>query len=144
MVLPQRHRLRGRGVFDYLYRQGRAHNRGPLLLRVVPPRPELLKPELRPQEQEFRFAVVISTKVSKRAVVRNRLRRLFHTAFTEWALGWPLAAGPQPHWLLLSLRPEAAQVDPHDLLREWCALMQQAGLSDDGVPQSGPEGRPVL
>ena len=143
MVLPQRHRLRGRGVFDYLYRQGRAHNRGPLLLRVVPPRPELLKPELRPQEQEFRFAVVISTKVSKRAVVRNRLRRLFHDAFTQWALqgaqGTASQLASRAHWLLLSLRPEAVQVDPHDLLREWWVLMQQAGLSNDGVPQSGPE-----
>ena len=143
MVLPQRHRLRGRGVFDYLYRQGRAHNRGPLLLRVVPPKPELLKPELRPGAQDFRFAVVISTKVSKRAVVRNRLRRLFHDAFTQWALqgaqGTASQLASRAHWLLLSLRPEAVQVDPHDLLREWCALMQQAGLSNDGFPQSGPE-----
>jgi ribonuclease P protein component len=143
VVLPQRHRLRGRGVFDYLYRQGRAHNRGPLLLRVVPPKPELLKPELRPKAEDFRFAVVISTKVSKRAVVRNRLRRLFHTAFTQWALQAATGTGPQlasrAHWLLLSLRPEAVQVDPHDLLREWWVLMQQAGLSNDGVPQSGPE-----
>ena len=84
----------------------------------------------------MRFGVVISSKVSKRAVVRNRLRRRLHDDFVE-------ACQPQtgrirrdcsPCWLLLSLKPGAADLGEDELLREWRALLQQTGLIDDGNP----------
>ena len=138
MVLPQRHRLRGRGLFDYLYQQGRRFHRGLLLLRVAPANPQLLSHHgtSSPTSEELRFAVVVSTKVSKRSVVRNRLRRRLHEAFVQ-------AAAPatrqfpsvmQSHWLLLSLKPGAADLSDDELLREWNALLHQAGLIDDRNP----------
>ena len=135
MVLPQRHRLRGRGIFDYLYKQGRRIHGVSLLLRTAPAAPELLKPGTG-EPDSLRFAVVISSKVSKRAVVRNRQRRRLHEDFVQ-------ACQPQtrrirrdypPCWLLLSLKPGAADLGDDELLREWRALLQQAGLIDDGNP----------
>ena len=135
MVLPQRHRLRGRGIFDCLYKQGRRIHGVSLLLRTAPAAPELLKPGTG-EPDSLRFAVVISSKVSKRAVVRNRLRRRLHEDFVQ-------ACQPQtrrirrdysPCWLLLSLKPGAADLGDDELLREWRALLQQAGLIDDGNP----------
>ncbi|HCA62434.1 MAG TPA: ribonuclease P protein component, partial [Synechococcales bacterium UBA8647] len=78
MVLPQRHRLRGRGVFDYIYQRGQRFQQGLLQLRVADAATNLLREPPETLEGELRFGVVISSKVSKRAVKRNRLRRLLH------------------------------------------------------------------
>ena len=71
-----------------------------------------------------RVAVVISSKVSKRAVVRNRLRRRLHDH-----LRTRLEQAPEHAqlWLLVSLKPGAATED-HDLLEECDRLLEQAGL----------------
>ena len=126
MVLPQRHRLRGRGVFDYLYQRGQRFQQGLLQLRVAEAAPKLLRdPQLEP-EGELRFGVVISSKVSKRAVKRNRLRRRLHEAFLHQAFRSDLP----PTWLLLNLRPGAAELSDDNLLKEWSTLIQRAGLTD--------------
>ena len=138
MVLPQRHRLRGRGIFDYLYQQGRRFNRGLLLLRVAPANPQLLSRHgtHSPSSEELRFAVVVSSKVSKRSVVRNRLRRSLHDVFVQAAAPATrrFPSEPQSHWLLLSLKPGAADLSDDELLREWNALLHQSGLIDDRNP----------
>jgi len=123
VVLPQRHRLRGLRVFNRLYRQSQRFNGTWMMLRVMAAQPSLLpSPDgLRPSS--WRGAIVISGKVSKRAVVRNRLRRLFHHHL--------LSLNPtplQPSWMVLSLKPGSAEIDPSQLLGECSHLMRQAGL----------------
>ena len=126
MVLPQRHRLRGRGVFDYLYQRGQRFQQGLLQLRVAEAAPKLLRDPPLELECELRFGVVISSKVSKRAVKRNRLRRRLHEAFLHQAFRSDLP----PTWLLLNLRPGAAELSDDNLLKEWSTLIQRAGLTD--------------
>ena len=126
MVLPQRHRLRGRGVFDYLYQRGQRVQQGLLQLRVVPASPQLLREPPTDPDGELRFGVVISSKVSKRAVKRNRLRRRLHEAF----LRQKFRSNLPPIWLLLNLRPGAAELSDDNLLEEWSTLIQRAGLTD--------------
>ena len=126
MVLPQRHRLRGRGVFDYLYQRGQRFQQGLLQLRVADAAPQLLREPPVELDRELRFGVVISSKVSKRAVKRNRLRRRLHDAFLLQAFRSDLP----PTWLLLNLRPGAAELSDDNLLKEWSTLIQHAGLTD--------------
>ena len=126
MVLPQRHRLRGRGVFDYLYQRGQRFQQGLLQLRVADAAPKLLREPPLELEGELRFGVVISSKVSKRAVKRNRLRRRLHEAF----LRQKFRSNLPPTWLLLNLRPGAAELSDDNLLEEWSTLIQRAGLTD--------------
>ena len=126
MVLPQRHRLRGRGVFDYLYQRGQRFQQGLLQLRVAEAAPQLLRERPVDLERELRFGVVISSKVSKRAVKRNRLRRRLHEAFLRQTFRPDLP----PTWLLLNLRPGAAELSDDNLLKEWSTLIQRAGLTD--------------
>ena len=79
MVLPRDQRLRGRFVFDRLYQKGRRQHGTWMVLRSLPAEPDLLKPDPRdPDRGSGRVAVVVSSKVHKRAVQRNRLRRLLH------------------------------------------------------------------
>ena len=126
MVLPQRHRLRGRGVFDYLYHRGQRFQQGLLQLRVAAAAPQLLREPPQYLERELRLGVVISSKVSKRAVKRNRLRRRLHEAFMRQRFRSDLP----PTWLLLNLRPGAAELGDDNLLKEWSTLIQRAGLTD--------------
>ena len=123
-------RLRGHRCFDHLHRKGRRHHGSHMVLRVVDARTKLLKPGLSAAERHFpstrrcRCAVVISSKVSKRSVVRNRLRRQLHNHLRD-RLERQLDLSQ--HWILLSLKPGSADaVAP--LLEECDRLLKNAGL----------------
>lgn len=124
MALPLPHRLRGPRPFDRLYRQGRRHQGEWLVLRLLPAQPALLPPPLRGKPaSDWRCGVVVSSKVHRRAVRRNRLRRLLHAELMRQ----PLRV-QRPLWLLLSLRPGAAEVEEALLLGECRQLLHKAGL----------------
>ena len=126
MALPASLRLRGHRCFNHLHRTGRRHHGQLLVLRVVQAEVRLLRPELRRQpDVSCRCALVISSKVSKRAVKRNRLRRRLHDHLRQRLESRQDLAGL---WLLFSLRPEAGEVDPSQLLKECDSLLRDAGL----------------
>jgi RNase P protein component len=55
--------------------------------------------------------------------VRNRLRRLLHRHLLS------LDPSPlQPSWVVVSLKPGSAELDPAQLLGECSHLLRQAGL----------------
>ena len=146
MALPRDHRLSGATVFDRLYKSRARFYGANLILRVGYPDLQYLKPGLMGAglrtaverdcaaagQGDLRFAVVVSKKVSKRAVMRNRLRRLLHHAFLEEV---PLLR--RGHWLLLSLKPGAAGCSGDELLQEWNDLLQRSGLRC-GRPRQQP------
>lgn len=123
MALPQRHRLRGSKIFNRLYRQSQRFHGTSMMLRVMGADSFLLPAPGCHRPSTWRGAVVVSGKVSKRAVVRNRLRRLLHRHLLT------LDPAPlQPIWMVLSLKPGSAELDPAQLLGECNHLLRQAGL----------------
>ncbi len=126
MALPQCHRLKGQRVFDRVYQKGRKTHGPFLLLRVLDALPQLL-----PAEQQacppspWRCGVVVSSKVHKRSVRRNRLRRLLHAHLLTQQIG----DSQRCLWLLLSLKPGSAELSPQALLGECNQLLNQAGLT---------------
>ena len=130
MVLPTPMRLRGHRCFDHLHRNGHRNHGTHMVLRLAKARESLLKQpssqleKHQPESRRCRCAVVISGKVSKRAVVRNRLRRQLH-AHLRVRLGEQSCLAC--HWLLLSLKPGAAEASTL-LLEECDSLLQDAGL----------------
>jgi ribonuclease P protein component len=126
LALPQRHRLKGQRVFDRIYQKGRRFHGPFLVLRLLEAQPPLLPTEQRAcPPSPWRCGVVVSSKVHKRAVRRNRLRRLLHAHL----LALPIAAGGRSLWLLLSLKPGSAEQAPQALLGECSQLLHQAGLT---------------
>jgi ribonuclease P protein component len=126
MALPQRHRLCGQRPFSTLYRQGRACHGPFLVLRWLPARLDLMPPgQRRHPPSAWRAGVVVSAKVHKRAVRRNRLRRLLH----QQLMNLPIGAVERPVWLLISLKPGSAEREPAALLGECRDLLQRAGLT---------------
>ena len=130
VALPQRHRLRGRRVFEKLLRQSRRIHGKAMVLRLLPASPALLNQRDRRQPAStWRCGGVVSGKVSKHAVVRNRLRRQLHahllmTLSAEVGADWA-----EPLWLLLSLRPGSAELNRDGLLGECSDLLRRAGLT---------------
>jgi len=125
VALPRRHRLRGERTFDRLYRKGRRYETGSVVLRLVDAEPDLLPAaDRRNPPSDWRCGVVVSSKVSKRAVRRNRLRRLLHAHLLSLR-----PRGGQPVWLLLSLRPGSERLPPRRLLGECTDVLRQAGLT---------------
>ena len=125
MALPRAHRLSGSQVFEKLYRRGRKFESASLVLRVLPAEASLLPPDVRRHAPSpWRGAVVVSGKVSKRAVQRNRLRRLLHNHLLGLA---PRPAAP--HWLLITLRPAGLEAEPDRLLGDCSHLLHLAGMT---------------
>jgi ribonuclease P protein component len=71
--LPRAYRLRQRQDFQQVYQKGRRRASTYLSVNVLPssPQPQGRSGSLPPS----RFGIVISKKVSKKAVVRNRVKR---------------------------------------------------------------------
>lgn len=63
-MISKINRFHGRKALDFVYRKGRTARTEFISLRYAPSRRE-----------NYRLAVVVSRKVSKSAVVRNRIRR---------------------------------------------------------------------
>ncbi len=127
MALPQRHRLKGQRIFDRLYQKGRKHHGPAMVLRCLDAVPSLLPAEQASHAPSpWRCGVVVSSKVHKRAVQRNRLRRLLHNHLMTVMVAE--GAGPA-RWLLISLKPGSAERSPEALLGECSHLLKQAGLT---------------
>jgi ribonuclease P protein component len=69
----------------------------------------------------------VSTKVSKRAVQRNRLRRQLHHHVLH-LLRQDLRNDTAPVWLLISLKPGCQENGREGLLEECSDLLRKAGL----------------
>ena len=129
MVLPASMRLRGHRCFDHLHRRGKRYHGAMMVLRKASSNPKLLRRDatgvsMHAQHQSCRIAVVISGKVHKRAVVRNRLRRLLHDHLRA---RFEARSEHSDCWLLISLRP-GADAEEANLLEECDRLLEEAGL----------------
>jgi ribonuclease P protein component len=124
--LPLAHRLKRRQDFNAVYQRGRRFATSHLFLRALAQSSAV-------GERPSRFGFVISQKVDKRAVVRNRLRRQLQAKVR--ALLPRLKSG----WsVIVSLRPGITQCDSADFLQELEELLTKAEVLD------GHTGRSVL
>ncbi|WOD39195.1 ribonuclease P protein component [Nodosilinea sp. E11] len=107
-MLPKQNRLRRSRDFSQVYRRGRKAVSAHLIVRgwAIGATPEKTVPMLR-------VGVVVSLKVHKRAVVRNRLKRQVRAALRT------LLPRLNPgFWIVISLKPEAVECEYAEFLRE--------------------------
>ncbi len=113
--LPQKNRLKHRQDFKLVYVQGRQHRTVHLILRSR--KSNILS------DIPSRIGIVISQKVSKNAVVRNRIKRQIRAVVRPWlkqiANNWQL---------VIIVRPQAPECNYEHFLRELNELFQKAGL----------------
>ncbi|MEI6380097.1 MAG: ribonuclease P protein component [Cyanobacteriota bacterium ELA615] len=115
MGLPQENRLKHRQDFQLVYAQGSQHRTIHLILRS---RKSNILNDCSP-----RIGIVISQKVSKKAVIRNRIKRQIRSIVRPWlkeiADNWQL---------VIIVRPQAIECKYEHFLRELKELFEQVGL----------------
>ncbi|MBC1240276.1 MULTISPECIES: ribonuclease P protein component [Nostoc] len=137
MALPKANRLKSRKDFQAVFREGIRRHGSYLTLRALKPlhsinpsvdaATEKTQPTNSRHLSSTKIGISISTKVSKRAVVRNRIKRQITAALYDLlpklSLGWRL---------VVVVKPTAAQsqcVSPQ-FLQELKQLLAQAEVFD--------------
>ena len=126
MALPKDMRLRGHKTFDYIHKNS-VHYHGKLMsLKVARANPKiLLSHKIRNSSNNLRVAIAISKKVSKKAVDRNKIRRILQ----EWLLkNIQKINSHKPYWLLVNLKFGDFCNDKNKLLEEFQTLMFKSRL----------------
>ncbi len=126
MVLPRQMRIKGHRCFDYLHKVGARYHGPNMVLRVAKANFDLQRShKVFRSSDSCRCAVAISSKVSKKAVIRNRLRRLFHD---HLQLKLSESRGSRNNWALISLKPNSSSQETSQLMEECDKLLRKAGL----------------
>ena len=83
MALPKDMRLKGHRTFNYIHKNSTTYYGNLMTFKVARSNPKiLLSHKLTNTSNKFRVAIAISKKVSKKAVERNKLRRILQ----EWLI----------------------------------------------------------
>ncbi|HSX23905.1 MAG TPA: ribonuclease P protein component [Candidatus Saccharimonadales bacterium] len=114
-MINRAHRFHGHGSLRYVYQHGQTV-RGPLTA---------LKFSLNSRRETYRVAVVVSKKVSKSAVVRNRIRRRLYEQVRE---SEPHIKGPYD-MVITVFHEQLAELPADQLQRLVRAQLHQAGIT---------------
>ncbi|MBW4580190.1 MAG: ribonuclease P protein component [Tildeniella nuda ZEHNDER 1965/U140] len=129
MALSKANRLRSRQDFNAVYRKGR-RRKSTYLTVVVLRRSSIGSSKQSSDSAEqiakpTRVGISISQKVSKRAVIRNRIKRRLkvaaHSLLPKFSTGWDL---------IVIVHPEATQCDYRQFLQELKQLLINAEVCD--------------
>ena len=126
MALPKDMRLKGHRTFDYIHKNSIKYHGKLMSIKVATSNPEILsKHNLTNTSNNFRIAIAISKKVSKKAVDRNKIRRILQ----EWILtNIQKINNHKPYWLLVNLKFGDFCNDKDILLEEFQNLMFKSHL----------------
>lgn len=117
MGLPKVIRLKHWKDFQSVYQQGRRYRGSQLILRVLKD----------PSLTHSRFGIAVSKKVSKTAVIRNRLKRQVRGVILS------LLPHIQPGWnVVIVVLPQAVTCKYEHFLGELEQLFNQAGIINHG------------
>ena len=127
MVLPKHMRLKGHRCFDFIYKEGLRFYGPSMVLRVTNANTKIqvkgFNSNIMPT---IKCAISISNKVSKKSVIRNKLRRLFHQHLSCKLSNIAIA---DDVWALISLKPSCMKNSESNLLKECDKLLIKAGIT---------------
>ena len=126
MALPKYMRLKGHRTFAYIHKNSTKYHGKFMTFKVAKSNPDiLLSHKLENRPNKFRIAIAISKKFSKKAVDRNKIRRILQ----EWLLtNIQKINSHKPYWLLVNLRFGDFCNDKNKLLEEFQNLMFKSRL----------------
>ena len=126
MALPKEMRLKGHRTFNYIHKNSTKYYGELMTFKVAKSNPEiLLSHKFRNTSNNLKVAIAISKKVSKKAVDRNKLRRILQ----DWLITTiQKINNHKPYWLLVNLRFGDFYNDKNRLLEEFQNLMFKSRL----------------
>ena len=119
-------RLKGHRTFDYIHKNSQKYHGKLMTFKVARSNPEiLLSHKFEDTSSNLRVAIAISKKVSKKAVDRNKIRRILQ----EWILtNIQKINNHKPCWLLVNLKIGDFCNDKDKLVEEFQNLMIKSRL----------------
>ena len=126
MALPNHMRLKGHRTFEYIHKNSVKYYGKLMTFKVARSNPRiLLSHKIQNSSNNFRVSIAISKKVTKKAVERNKIRRIFH----EWlSRNIKKNNNHNPYWLLVNLKIGDFCNDESRLLEEFQNLMFKSRL----------------
>ncbi len=126
MALPKDMRLKGHRTFSYIHKNSTKYHGKLMSFKVAISNPEiLLSHKFKNTRSKLKIAIAISKKVSKKAVDRNKIRRILQ----EWLLtNIQKINNHKPYWLLVNLKSGDFCNDKNKLLEEFQNLMFKSRL----------------
>ena len=126
MALPKDMRLKGHRTFDYIHRNSVKYHGRLMTFKIARSNPKILvSHKFSNTSNKLRVAIAISKKVSKKAVERNKLRRILQ----DWLLkNIQKINNHKPYWLLVNLKFGDFCNDKSRLLEELQNLMFKSRL----------------
>ena len=126
MAFPKNMRLKGHRAFDYIHKNSIKYHGEFMTFKVAKSNPEILfSHKFKNTSNNLRVAIAISKKISKKAVIRNKLRRVLQ----EWLIKNIQKINNHKHqWLLVNLKIGDFYNDENKLLEEFQNLMFKSRL----------------
>ena len=126
MALPKAMRLKGHRTFAYIHKNSIKYYGKLMTFKIATSDPRILISHKNFDSlNNFKIAIAISKKVSKKAVVRNKIRRLLQDSLLK---NFSQDKNHKPYWLLVNLYSGETNNDESKLLEEFQHLIFKSGL----------------
>jgi len=126
MALPKPMRLKGHRTFKYIYKNSKKFYGNLMDFRIAKTNPAVLRShKINYGLSNFKIAITVSKKVSKKSVVRNRIRRFLQEKFLK---EFNKNYNHIPYWVLVNLKGGDFCNNKHELLKEFQFLIIKSGL----------------
>ncbi len=126
MALPKALRLKGHRTFDYIHKNSLKYHGKLMTFKIARSNPKILISHNNINSlNNFKIAISISKKVSKKAVERNKLRRILQDCLLK---NFRQENNHKPYWLLVILKSGDFYNDKINLLKEFQHLISKSGL----------------
>ena len=126
MALPKLMRLNGHRTFKYIHKNSRKFYGKLMDFRIARSNVNILRSHnINQGFTNFKIAITVSKKVSKKSVVRNRIRRLLQETFLK---EFNKNYNHVPYWVLVNLKGGIFCNNENELLEEFQFLIIKSGL----------------
>ena len=126
MALPKRMRLKGHRTFKYIQKNSTRDYGKFMDFKITKSCPKvLLSHKDFSYPKNFKLAIAVSKKVSKKAVIRNKIRRLLQANFLK---NFKNEHNHIQYWVLVNLKGGNIQNYESELLKEFKTLILKTGL----------------
>ena len=126
MALPKRMRLKGHRTFKYIHKNSKKYYGKFMDLKIAKSCPQILLTHKHYKfANNFKLVISVSKKVSKKSVIRNKLRRILQESFLR---NFKKEYNHIPCWVLVNLKGGNLCNYETELQKEFQFLLFKTGL----------------
>ena len=126
MALPKQLRIKGHRTFKYIHENSKKYYGNLMDFKISKSCPRILQTHKNYSfNNNFKLAIIISKKISKKSVTRNRIRRMLHECFLK---NFKREHNHIPYWVLVNLKNGNFYDYESELLNEFQTLLFKTEL----------------